>query len=502
MKKINKLWGTAFKKAPKESTIKFTAGRDVYSKNPADYNLIPYDIWGNKAHCVMLYKQGLINKKDAKVILKGLKEIESLWKKGKFQLDPSKEDVHTNIESWIIKKYGIDNAGKLHTARSRNDQSSLDIKLYLRDKVLAFLKANISLIKTLLAKEKKYKDLVMPGFTHHQHAMVTSFNHTLMAFASMLLRDNKRFENWFNLHNFNPLGSIAAYGTSFSIDKKLTAKFFGFYGLEENSLDTITNKWEAESDLAFAITVLINHLSLIAQTFIIFSTPEFSFVQLDEKYSTGSSIMPQKKNPDPLEVIKAKASFASGILQSLVGIGKGNFIGYNRDSQWSKYFIMDLVEECITAPEILKEIVETLIINKNKMKEWAQKSFIGATSVVEQLVSNHRIPFRKAKVIVEKAIKYSQDKDKITYQALLKALNQEKSKVKIKKNEITKWQDPEWIIKQLKSHGGPGFKSMKEMKKNITGKLRFQEKFLSEKKKKIKKAYELLNKEINKILNI
>jgi len=502
MKKVTKLWGTTFNKVASKSTIKFTSGRDVHSKKPADDNLLPYDLWGNKAHCIMLYKQGLINKKDAQIILRGLNEIEDLWKKGNFPLDPSKEDVHTNIESWLIKKYGLESTGKLHTARSRNDQSSLDVRLYLRDQVLAFLEANISIIKMLLAKGKEYKNAIMPGFTHYQHATPTNFGHILMAFAFMVIRDNNRFANYFNLHNFNPLGAITAYGTTFSIDQGLTTKFFGFDALEKNSLDVISNKWEAEADLAFAIVVLMNHLSLIAQTLIVFSTPEFGFVKLDEEYSTGSSIMPQKKNPDPLEVIKAKASLASGMLQGLLGIGKNNFIGYNRDSQWSKYLIMDLVDECITVPSVMSEVIEILSIDRKKMEIWAHKNFIGSTSILEQLVSDYQIPFRKAKIIVEKAIKYSQNDNIVTYQALLKALEKEEKLIKVKEDELNKWQDPNWIIQQLKSAGGPGLESMETMAKEISQALKSQHNFLNSKVKQIENAYLLLNKEIIKLTNI
>ncbi len=498
MKKINKLWGSAFSKNPKKSTIKFTAGRDVYPKKPADYKLVPYDLWGNKAHCIMLAQQDLISQKDAKIILKGLLEIEELWKEDDFVLQPSKEDVHTNIESWIIENYGIESGGKLHTARSRNDQSSLDHKLYLRDQILKYLNANISTAKSLLKKAKEYKNFVMPGFTHYQHATPTSFGHMLAGFASMIVRDNKRFVNWFKLHNSNPLGSITAYGTTLPINQETTTKLLGFDKVENNSLDAITNKWEAESDLAFNIAVLMNHLSILAQTLIVFSTQEFNFVKLAEEHSTGSSIMPQKKNPDVLEVTKAKSSYINGILQSLLGIGKDSFIGYNRDSQWVKYLIMDGVEECISAPSILAEVVEKLKVNKKEMEEWSQKGFITSTSLIEQLVANYKIPFRKAKVVVEKAVKYSKDKEKVTYNSLIKALKEEGFSLEIKKKDLIKWQDSSWVLKNLKSQGGPGLQSLKKAEKKILTIIEKQKEFVEGKVEKIKKAQKLLSKEIKK----
>lgn len=500
IKKLNKkLWGAAFKQRPSEAVIKFTAGRDVYGVKPADYKLLPYDLWGSKAHCVMLLSQKIISKKDAQVILKGLSKIEKLSEEGKFVLDPAKEDVHTNIESYLIEKYGIEHAGKLHTARSRNDQCSLDTKLYLKDQVLAFVSQIISLSKTLTVQAEKYQDCVMPGFTHHQHAMVTTFGHVLLSFASMIARDSKRLTNWFNLHNFNPLGSIAAYGTIFSIDQKLTTKLLGFDSPSLNSLDEITNKWEAESDLAFAISCLMNHLSLMAQTLIIFSTPEFDMVKLSDQFSTGSSIMPQKKNPDSLEVIKAKASLAAGFLGSLLSMGKGNFIGYNRDLQWTKYLIMDLVNECLPALAVMEVIVKTMKIDKEKMAYWCESSFVSATSLLEQIVTCYKLPFRKAKVIIEKAVKYSKDKGKVSYFFLQKALKEEGVKIELTPGKVKKWQDPKEIIKLTKSFGGPGVKSVQKASTILFQEIKKQQKWLKEKNNQKKNATQLLEKEVKRI---
>ena len=373
--KVNKLWGASFEADPNKSVIKFTAGKDVYGAKPADYKLLAYDIWGNQAHAAMLYKTGIINKKDAQIILKGLKQIEKLAINGKFKLDPQKEDVHTNIESWLIEKYGLEKAGKLHTARSRNDQINLDTRLYLKDQNLIYLTGVLGLVKELIKQSKKHQDYLMPGFTHYQPAMVTTLAHIWLAFASMLVKDAKKFIGWFDCHDNNPLGGSVAYGTSLPIDQQLTTKWLGFKAVEINSMDQITNRWEAEADLAYSITSLMNHLSLMAQTLIVFNTPEFGMIKLDDQFCTGSSIMPQKKNPDSLEVIKGKAGLAAGSLQSLISMGKGNFIGYNRDSQWTKYVIMDLAAECVEAPKVLEGVIKTLKADKDKMKAWSQKGF-------------------------------------------------------------------------------------------------------------------------------
>lgn len=497
--KHKKLWGHAFDTGPEKAMIEYTAGRDVAGLPPVDLYLLPYDILGNKAHCVMLFKQKIILQKDAEVILKGLEEIEKLTKEGKFPLDETKEDVHTNIESFLIEKYGIESAGKLHTARSRNDQTNLDTRLYLRDHVISFVKELLSLNETLLEAAAKYKNIPLPGFTHHQHAMITTLGHLMLMFASMVMRDAKRFSLWFDLHNYNPLGSMASYGTSFNIDRDLTSRLFAFDGPEINSLDEITNRWEAEADLGFSISMLMNHLSVISETLILFCTPQFGMIKLADQYSTGSSIMPQKKNPDPLEVTKGKASLAAGLLQSLLGLGKSNFIGYNRDSQWAKYIITDLIRETKSAPEIIKGIIKTMNINKEKMEAWCNKGFIGTTTLLEQISSRYQIPFRKTKILIEKAVKYSTDRDKIKLEALKKALNEEGIKIEITEKQVIDWQNPEIILKLTNSFGGPGPTNVSQSIRILKREANKLSKWVDEKESERADAEALLKQEIDRI---
>lgn len=499
-KTTKKLWGAAFSQEPEKAVIEFTAGRDVASIAPADIKLLPYDVWVNKAHCLMLLKQGIIGEKDAQVILNGLLEIEELVKQGKFILDSAKEDVHTNIESWLTEKYGITHTGKLHTARSRNDQVCADMKLYLKDQVLAFTLETLKLAETLIKESKKYLGVVMPGFTHHQHAMVTTYGHTLQAFAAMFVRDAWRFLQWFELHNVSPLGASVAYGTSFPIDSTYTAKLLGFTAPAVNSLDAITNRWEAEADLGYAIVQLMNHLSSLAQTLILLATPEFGMVKLSDKFSTGSSIMPQKKNPDPLEVMKGKASLAQGILVSLLGIGKGNFVGYNRDTQWTKYLIMDLVDECLPAAAVMKGVVTTMGVNQEAMANWAKKGFIGATSLLEKIASEHKLPFRVAKVVVEKAIRYSQGEDTVNYVAILKALKEEKLTVPITRKQVRNWQAPASIIRQTASFGSPGKQALTTAVLSLEDTLQLVKKQLQHFGNESKQLQRMLSQEIVKIL--
>lgn len=499
-KKVNKLWGTAFSEEPSKLIQEFTSGRDVIPVHPADYNLLSYDIWGSKVHSIMLYKQGIISKTAVLVILKGLLEVEKLYKANKFHLDKTKEDVHTNIESWLIKKFGIDHAGKLHTARSRNDQSSLDTRLYLRDQVLLFIQQTLSLNKKLIVGADRYKKYVMPGFTHHQHAMITTFGHILLGFANMLIRDTERFTHWYKLHNVNPLGNSVGYGTLFPIDRDLTTKLLAFDYPEISSFDEITNRWEAEADLAFDVTILMNHLSSLSQTLILLSMPEFEMVKLADQFSTGSSIMPQKKNPDTLEAVKAKASYIAGQLQGLLNLGKANFIGYNKDSQWTKYLIMDLIREACYAPEIIGGIIETIKVNKEQMLYWANKRFIGTTSLLEQITSKYKIPFRKAKIIVEEAVRYSQG-DKVNYKNLKKALEEEGINILISKSDVEKWQNPNEILKLTKSFGGPGLTSYDASKKIISQQLEKLDSWFEEKTNQKEKAISCLNSIIKNLIS-
>jgi len=390
--KIGKLWGGRFEELPSEEMVDFLSGRDVRGIPPRDELLIPYDLWGSRAHVVMLCHQGVLSKQDGKKILKGLRELETLHRKGKFELKPSKEDVHSNIESFLIERVGIDYGGKVHTGRSRNDQIVLDMRLYLRDQVLKFVEGLVSLMDTLLQRADDYRSTIMPGYTHHQHAVATTFGHLLLSFAEPLQRDVQRFVYWFDLFNKNPLGAAGGYGTSFNLDRQLTSKLLGFEGPTENVTDPITQRWEPEVELAFAVAVMMDHLSTMAQTLILLSTHEFNMVRLNDRHCTGSSIMPQKRNPCPLEVIKAKTSFAHGMVVSLLSVGKALFMGYNRDTQWTKYWIMDLVEESQPSLSVMADVIQLLRANEPQMFEQAQEEFAGATALMEWMVRSFDLP--------------------------------------------------------------------------------------------------------------
>jgi argininosuccinate lyase len=494
MMKIDKLWGGRFEALPSKEMVDFLSGRDVKGIPPCDERLIPYDLWGNRAHVLMLCHQGILSKQEGKKILKGLKEIENLHQKGKFKLDPSKEDVHSNIESFLIERVGIESGGKVHTGRSRNDQIVLDMRLYLRDQTLEFVEGLVFLMESLLQRAEEHRATVMPGYTHHQHAVATTFGHLLLSFAGALERDAQRFSHWFDLFNKNPLGAAAGYGTTFGLDRQLTSKLLGFDSPTENVTDPITQRWEPEVELAFDVSVMMDHLSTMAQTLILLSTREFNMIRLNDRHCTGSSVMPQKRNPCSLEVIKAKTSFAHGMVLSLLSVGKALFMGYNRDTQWTKYWIMDLVDESKPTLSVMTEIIRLLQVNKTQMLKQAQEEFAGATSLMEWLIRYGPLPMRKAKMVMEKAVKYSEKegKGKVSYQSLKKALAEMKVNIAIKEQDVEEMQRPEKILAQISSIGTPSERRVRENIASLQKKVQIKRDWLIDKRKGIEKAKALI----------
>jgi len=494
--KIDKLWGGRFEEVPSQEMVDFLSGRDVKGIPPCDERLIPYDAWGNRAHVLMLCRQGILLKQDGKRILKELRELETLYRKGKFRLDPSKEDVHSNIESYLIDRIGIESGGRVHTGRSRNDQIVLDMRLYLRDQVLEFIEGLIFLIESLLKKAEEHRSTVIPGYTHHQHAVATTFGHLLLSFGEAFERDAQRFGHWFDLFNRNPLGAAAGYGTSFNLDRWLTSKLLGFDGPTENVTDSITQRWEPEAELAYDAAVMLDHLSTVAQTLILLSTHEFNMVRLNDRHCSGSSIMPQKRNPCSLEVIKAKTSFAHGMVISLLSVGKALFMGFNRDTQWTKYWIMDLVDESKPALSVMTDVIRLLKVNKTEMLKQAQEEFLGATALMEWLVRHGPLPMRKAKMVMEKAVKYSEreGKGKVSYQSLKKAMIEMKVNISMTEKDVEKIQRPERVLTETPSIGTPSEKRVRENITSLQKKIQAKKGWLIHKRMGIEKAKALIFK--------
>jgi len=501
--KIEKLWGGRFEELPPKEIVDFLSGRDVKGIPPCDERLIPYDLWGNRAHLLMLCRQGIISKQDGKRILKGLRELESLYRKGMFKLDPTKEDVHSNIESFLIGRVGMESGGKIHTGRSRNDQIALDMRLYLRDQVIGYVEGLIELIESLLRRAEEHCSTVMPGYTHHQPAMATTFGHLLLSFAEALSRDIERLIHWFALFNKNPLGAAAGYGTTFPLDRKLTSRLLGFDGPTENVTDPITQRWEPETELGYAIAVMMDHLSTMAQTLILLSTSEFNMVRLSDRHSTGSSIMPQKRNPCSLEVIKAKTAFAHGVLVSLLSVGKSLFMGYNRDTQWTKYWVMDLIDETKPALMVMADVIRLLQVHKAQMVKQTEAGFAGATPLMEWMVNKFGLPLRKAKVVMEKTVKYSEreGKTEVSRQSLMRALKEMKIDLPITEKDVKKIQRPERILSQYLSIGAPSAKRVQENLTLLREKVKESRAWLTLRRRKIEKAKELMGRMERQIRN-
>ena len=495
--KIDKLWGSRLQKQPAGGLLTFTAGRDMQRTPPYDERLIFYDLWASKAHAIMLWKQKVLSKKDVRAIVKGLDGIEASCRKGTFTFDATKEDVHSVVESYLIENYGMESAGRIHTGRSRNDQVAVDMRLYMRAELLEYVSLLLDLIEGLTGVAKGHLDAIMPGYTHHQPAMVTSFGHILFSYALSLERDVKRLINWYTLFNYNPLGGAAGYGTRLPLDRDLTARLLGFDGVHASSLDPLQNRWEPEEDLCHSISMLMNHLSNLAQTLILLSTQEFGMVDLDDAYCTGSSIMPQKKNPDPLEVIKGKAAYVQGMVVALSSLGSSLFVGYNRDSQWSKYPIMDVIDECKPALKMMKEIITTLTFNREVARQYCEKGFIAATDVMEWLVQAHSLPLREAKVAVEKAVAYSEKEgaEKVTPQALRRALGGMKRAVSFKDQDVISCQVPERVIRERAVQGGPSPQTLRAGVNRFKRSLKKQRGWLENRMNQIAQA----QKEVKKI---
>ena len=366
-----------------------------------DKRLWRYDIEGSIAHARMLGRQGIIPHKDSSKIISGLKSIAKEIEAGKFKFSEELEDIHMNIEAALVKKTGP--AGKkLHTARSRNDQVALDMRLYLRDEAKGIISLIKNLQKTILSMAEKYGSVIMPGYTHLQRAQPVLLSHHLLAYIEMLQRDRNRFEDALKRINILPLGSCALSGTTLPIDRAYAAKLLGFEGISENSMDAVSDRDFAIEFLADA-AILIMHLSRLAEELILWSTEEFSFIELPDAFTTGSSIMPQKKNPDVAELIRGKTGRVYGNLLSLLTIMKGLPLSYNRDMQEDKMPVFDTTDTVKACLTVLTQMLPEIKFNKEKMHGAAEKAYSTATDIAEYLVRK-KIPFREAHEITGKIV--------------------------------------------------------------------------------------------------
>ena len=368
-----------------------------------DHKMYKHDIKGSMAHAKMLSKQGIIGEDDKEKILKGLEEILEDIESGNLKLDPNAEDIHMFVEAELTKRIG-QSGKKLHTARSRNDQVALDIKMYLKDAILEIQKELKELIATFVEKAEENTKTIMPGYTHLQRAQPVTFGHHLMAYVEMFLRDEERLSQTYNRMDVSPIGSCALAGTTYNLDREYEAKELGFASVTNNSLDGVSDR-DYVIELLSDISMIMMHLSRISEEIVMWSSWEFKFVELDDAFATGSSIMPQKKNPDITELIRGKTGRVYGDLMAMLTVMKGTPLAYNKDMQEDKEAIfdaLDTVNLCITT---LNPLVKTMTVLKDNMKKAASKGFINATDCADYLVEKG-IPFRDAYKITGSLVKY------------------------------------------------------------------------------------------------
>ena len=413
--KQKKPWGGRFRKPTDKAVEAFTASIHF------DKRLYRYDIEGSIAHARMLARQKLITQKDESIIITGLKGILADIEKGKFIFKPEDEDIHMAMEKALIERAGA--AGeKLHTARSRNDQVSLDVRLYLREEIQQIIKMVIQLKTLLVGLADKEDGTIMPGYTHLQKAQPVLLAHYLLAYWDMLDRDEQRLRECYERVNIMPLGSAAVAGTSLPIDREYVARLLKFTSISKNSMDTVSDR-DFVAEFIFVASLLMMHMSRFCEDLIIWSTDEFQFVEISDAFTTGSSIMPQKKNPDVAELIRGKTGRVYGNLISLLTIMKGLPMTYNRDLQEDKEPLFDTVDTLKGCIHIIGEMVGHLSFNRDKMLKEASCGFLTATDVAEYLVMKG-VPFRAAHEIVGRLVAYCIGKNKEMHVLTLKEFRQ------------------------------------------------------------------------------
>ena len=392
-----KPWSGRFEKETDKLVEEFTASISF------DKRLYKYDIEGSIAHCMMLAKCKIIKNGEAEKIIKGLRDIKKEIDVGRFKFDIALEDIHMNIERRLIDKIGTV-GGKLHTARSRNDQVALDIRLYLRDEIGEIVSLIRGLKKSIVKKAKGNIDVIMPGYTHLQMAQPVLFSHHLLAYYDMFDRDEDRFLDMLKRVNVMPLGSAAMAGTNYPIDRKYVAKLLQFPAVTTNSMDAVGDR-DFSIEFLSTSAILMMHLSRFSEELIIWSTSEFGFIELDDSFCTGSSIMPQKKNPDVPELVRGKTGRVYGNLMSLLTTMKSLPLAYNKDMQEDKEPLFDTIDTVKASLLIYSKMIGTIKLNRDRLGEAVFQGFMTATDMADYLVMKG-LPFRDAHEVVGKVVSF------------------------------------------------------------------------------------------------
>jgi argininosuccinate lyase len=399
---MGKMWSGRFQKEASKLLDEFNASLMF------DRELYEQDILGSIAHSKMLCKQGILTKEEQESIEVNLFKIKDEIEAGEFEWNISDEDIHMAIEKRLTALIG-DAGKKLHTSRSRNDQVATDFRLYVLKQNDNISNLIINNIKTIVDIASNHTETLIPGMTHLQHAQPTNFGFHMLAYASMLKRDYDRFKSSINRNSVSPLGCAALAGSVYDIDRDFTARELGFDSVSINCLDTVSDR-DFALEILFNISTCMMHISRLAEEMILWSSYEFKFITISDEYSTGSSIMPQKKNPDVPELLRGKTGRVNGNLISLLTVMKGLPLAYNKDTQEDKEGVFDSVKTILISLEILNEVLKTMTVNEDKMQQACQTGHLTATDLADYLVKKCDIPFREAHFITGNAVALAEDK--------------------------------------------------------------------------------------------
>ena len=446
------VWSSRFKSSTSKSFQRIGASINV------DKRLYEQDIFASKIHTQMLVKKKIIPAKEGKKILKGLDKIKGQIRKGKFVFKEKFEDIHLNIEKKLYEIIG-NSAGYMHTARSRNDQVVTDFKLWVKDSSLILIKELNSLMRNIVSKAEKNVSTVMPGFTHLKNAQPVSFAHYLLAYYEMIKRDKQRFQNNLELINESPLGAAALSGTSYNIDRNFTSKKLGFKKPTNNSIDTVSDR-DFAIDFLYACAVSAMHLSRLAEDFIILNSDAYQLISFNDKMLTGSSIMPQKKNPDPAELIRGRTGINYGKLNSILTIMKGLPISYFKDLQDDKALVFDGFDTLKDTLIMSNELIKNVNPNKTRMSDMAKTGYTTATDFADYLVKVKKLSFREAYRISSKIVNYAEKNKKNLDELTLREINKFKKDLD---NSVLKIFNVKNSMNSKNSYGGTSERNIKNM---------------------------------------
>lgn len=442
------MWGGRFTKAEEKNALDFNASISY------DCRMYREDIAGSIAHAKMLAAHGIISKEDQEKITKGLLSIKKEIDEGTFPFSVELEDIHMNIEKRLTEEIG-DAGARLHTARSRNDQCALDLHMYMKRNIARLSEKLIAVLEALLAASKKYQDVILPGYTHMQRAQPVLFAHHMLAYFAMLERDFKRLEDCYDMCDMSPIGACALAGTTYPTHPEEEANDLHFASVYGNSLDAVSDRDYLLQFLSFA-SICAMHLSRLSEEFIYWSTSEFQFIELDDGYSTGSSIMPQKKNPDMCELIRGKTGRVYGHLIGLLTVMKGLPLAYDKDMQEDKEGVFDALDTLYFALDIYAGMISTMTVNGDHTREVLESDFSNATDMADYLAKKG-LPFRQAHAVVGNAVHYCIEHHKVLLDL---SMEEFKSMSPLFEEDIKEALSIENCVKNRESYGGTGPKSV------------------------------------------